>query len=263
VSVGCAGHPFLYSLDALCLARYALWAPYLHFVWSIRMKRLIEGFEQFRNEVFPAQRELFRKLAEGQSPSTMFITCADSRMMPEMMFSSQPGELFVYRNIGNIVPPYAQHVSGVVAAIEYAVKVLKVSHIVICGHSDCGAMKALQYPELVKDMPSVAAWMMHADVARYVVEQNGPGLHGPGGLCRLTEENVVGQLENLRTLPVVAAAVASGQLSIHGWVYDIAHAELKAFDAQRGRFVPVEPGKGQLPEATPHARFSMPAASAA
>ncbi|WP_114238352.1 carbonic anhydrase [Dyella sp. C9] len=227
------------------------------------MKRLIEGFEQFRNEVFPTQRELFGKLAKGQSPSTMFITCADSRVMPEMMFCSQPGELFVYRNIGNIVPPYAQHVSGVVAAIEYAVKVLKVRHIVICGHSDCGAMKALQYPELVQDMPSVAAWMKHADVARYVVQQHGAGMDPLEALRCLTEENVVGQLEHLRTLPAVAAALATGQLSIHGWVYDIAHAELRAFDAQEGRFVLIEPGKGRVPEATPHARFSMPTASAA
>jgi len=227
------------------------------------MKRLIEGFEQFRNDVFPAQREVFRKLAEGQSPSTMFITCADSRVMPELMFSAQPGELFVYRNIGNIVPPYAQHVSGVVAAIEYAVKVLKVSHIVICGHSDCGAMKALQYPERVQDMPSVAQWMKHADVARYVVAQNSPSLLGDDGLRRLTEENVVGQLEHLRTLPAVAAAMAAGLLRIHGWVYDIAHAELKAFDAQRGRFVQIEPGKRDVPEATPHARFSVPTTSAA
>ena len=227
------------------------------------MKRLIEGFEQFRNEVFPAQRDVFRKLAAGQSPSTMFITCADSRVMPELMFCAQPGELFVYRNIGNIVPPYAQHVSGVVAAIEYAVKVLKVGHIVICGHSDCGAMKALQNPALVQDMPSVAAWMKHADVARYVVQHNGPGLQGTEGLRRVTEENVVGQLEHLRTLPTVAAALASGKLSIHGWVYDIEHAGQRAFDAQHGRFVQVEPGLAELPEATPHARFSVPAQSAA
>jgi carbonic anhydrase len=227
------------------------------------MKHLIQGFATFRKKVFPGQRELFRKLAGGQSPSTMFITCADSRVMPEMMFSTQPGELFVYRNVGNIVPPYAQHVSGVVAAIEYAVKVLKVQHIVICGHSDCGAMKALQYPEKAQDMPSVAAWLKHADVARYVVEQNGPGLHGPESLRCLTEENVVGQLEHLRTLPAVAAAMVSGMLSIHGWVYDIEHAELQAFDAQQGRFVRIEPGQGKVPEATPHARFSMPTSSAA
>lgn len=227
------------------------------------MKRLIHGFEHFRHQVFPQQRELFKKLASGQSPSTMFITCADSRVMPELMFTTQPGELFVYRNIGNIVPPYAQHVSGVVAAIEYAVRVLEVEHIVICGHSDCGAMKALRKPELVRGMPSVAAWLKHADVARYVVEQNSEGLSEDECLHCLTRENVVGQLEHLRTLPVVAAALASGSLRIHGWVYDIAHAGLQAFDAQRGRFVEIEPGTGHVPEATPHMRFAAAAASAA
>ena len=227
------------------------------------MKRLIHGFEYFRRKVFPQQRELFQQLASGQSPSTMFITCADSRVMPEMMFTTQPGELFVYRNIGNIVPPYAQHVSGVVAAIEYAVKVLKVNHIVICGHSDCGAMKALRNPELVSDMPSVAAWLKHADVARYVVEHNTDGLSDDECLQCLTRENVVGQLEHLRTLPVVAAAMASGNLRIHGWIYDIANAGLHAFDAQQGRFVEIESSTGQWPEATPHMRFAASVATAA
>jgi carbonic anhydrase len=227
------------------------------------MKRLIRGFEHFRREVFPQQRDLFKKLASGQSPGTMFITCADSRVMPEMMFATQPGELFVYRNIGNIVPPYAQHVSGVVAAIEYAVKVLEVEHIVICGHSDCGAMKALRKPELLRDMPSVTAWLKHADVARYVVEQNTAGLSEDECLQCLTRENVVGQLEHLRTLPVVAAALASGSLSIHGWVYDIAHASLDAFDAQRGRFVGLESSAEHLPEATPHLRFASAVAPTA
>ncbi|GLQ51230.1 carbonic anhydrase [Dyella flava] len=227
------------------------------------MKRLILGFEHFRHQVFPQQRDLFKKLAAGQSPSTMFITCADSRVMPEMMFTTQPGELFVYRNIGNIVPPYAQHVSGVVAAIEYAVKVLQVEHIVICGHSDCGAMKALRQPELVRGMPSVAAWLKHAEVARYVVEQNTEGLPDDERLQCLTRENVVGQLEHLRTLPVVAAALAGGSLSIHGWVYDIAHARLEAFDAQRGCFVEIESNAGYLPEATPHLRFAAAATTVA
>ena len=220
------------------------------------MQRLIEGFQYFRDQVFPAQRELFKQLARGQSPSTMFITCADSRVMPEMIFNTPPGELFVYRNIGNIVPPYAQHVSGVAAAIEYAVQVLKVRHIVICGHSDCGAMKALQRPELVKHMPSVAAWMKHGDVARYVVEHNRRGMSEQEALACLTRENVVGQLEHLRTLPVVAAAMARGELSIHGWVYDIAHAEIEAFDAEQGCFVKLEPGSAKLPDATPHMRFA-------
>lgn len=220
------------------------------------MQRLIEGFRYFRQTIFPEQRELFEKLASGQSPSTMFITCADSRVMPEMIFNMQPGELFVYRNIGNIVPPYSQHVSGVVAAIEYAVRALKVRHIVICGHSDCGAMKALQKPELVKDMPSVAAWMKHGEVARYVVAHNHHRLSETQTLACLTRENVVAQLEHLRTLPVVAAAMARGELNIHGWVYDIAHADIDAFDARRGGFVKLDPAADKLPDATPHLRFA-------
>jgi carbonic anhydrase len=113
---------------------------------------------------------------------------------------------------------------------------------------------------MVKDMPSVAAWMKHADVARYVVEQNSHGLPQDEALACLTRENVVGQLEHLRTLPTVAAALARGDLSIHGWVYDIAHAELDAFDAQQGRFVKLDLNAADLPDATPHLRFAASAA---
>jgi carbonic anhydrase len=226
------------------------------------MEHLIDGFEYFRRHVFPQQRELFTKLASGQQPRVMFITCADSRVMPELMFTAQPGELFVYRNIGNIVPPYAQHVSGVVAAIEYAVSVLGVEDIVICGHSDCGAMKALRRPESLRNLPSVAAWLKHADVARCVIERSSSGLPEEECLRRLTSENVIGQLEHLRTLPVVAAALAGGHLGIHGWVYDIANAGLQAFDARVGRFVQIGSRSDGLPDATPHLRFATVASSA-
>jgi carbonic anhydrase len=226
------------------------------------MERLISGFESFRRDVFPEQRELFERLASGQSPHTMFITCADSRVMPEMIFCALPGELFVYRNVGNIVPPYAQHVSGVVAAIEYAVKVLKVQHVVICGHSDCGAMKALLDPSKLDGMPSVADWLKHADVARHVVAENTEGLDAESYLRCLTEENVVGQLEHLRTLPVVAAAVANGSLSIHGWIYDIGEAAIRVFDGTSGRFVNIPNGGHPVPQATPMARFAQNTANA-
>jgi len=222
------------------------------------MERLIQGFDQFRREMTEEHRKLFAELASGQTPHTMFITCADSRIMPELMFAAQPGELFVYRNVGNIVPPYAQHVSGVVAAIEYAVTALKVQHIVICGHSDCGAMKALQNPAVLKGKPSVEQWLKHAEVARYVVSQNRPTMYGDEGLRYLTEENVVGQLENMRTLPAVAAAMANGSLRIHGWIYDIAKTEIMAFDPLEGRFRALVAGDGNAPDATPHARFSIP-----
>jgi carbonic anhydrase len=227
------------------------------------MERLIKGFETFRRDVYPEQRELFERLASGQNPHTMFITCADSRVMPEMVFSAQPGDLFVYRNVGNIVPPYAQHVSGVVAAVEYAVKVLKVQHVVICGHSDCGAMKALLDPSKLSGMPSVADWLKHADVARHVVAENTAGLDEEAHLHCLTEENVVGQLEHLRTLPAVAAAVANGSLSIHGWIYDIGEAGLRVFDGSTGRFVDMPTDGQPVPQATPMARFAQNVANAA
>lgn len=227
------------------------------------MERMINGFVRFRREVFPEQREVFERLASGQSPHTMFITCADSRMMPEMIFSAQPGELFVYRNIGNIVPPYAQHVSGVVAAVEYAVKVLKVQHIVICGHSDCGAMKALQHPENIEGMPSVETWLKHADVAQHVTAEKWGHLHGEHYLRCLTEENVVNQLDHLRTLPAVAVGIARGSLSIHGWIFDIPDAELRAFDCEQGKFVDVAVSGRALPQVAPVVRFATLVASAA
>lgn len=227
------------------------------------MERMIKGFAEFRRSVYPEQRALFDRLAGGQNPHTLFITCADSRVMPEMIFCAQPGELFVYRNIGNIVPPYAQHVSGVVAAVEYAVKVLKVEHVVICGHSDCGAMKALLDPSKLDGMPSVADWLKHADVARHVAAENGATMDAHAHLRCLTEENVVGQLEHLRTLPVVAAAVANGSLSIHGWIYDIGEAAIRVFDGVAGRFVDMPVEGHTVPQATPMARFAQNVASAA
>lgn len=206
------------------------------------MESLLEGFRHFRKEVYPRQSARFHELAAGQKPHTLFITCADSRVMPELIFSAQPGELFVYRNIGNVVPPYSQHVSGVVAAIEYAIAVLGVRHIVVCGHTDCGAMKAVLKPESLEDVPSVAAWLKHTDAARHVTAHHGHDPASQEALSCMTEENVVSQLDHLRTQPVVAARLAAGTLRIHGWIYDIAHGEIRAFDAEKGGLPPA-PGR--------------------
>ncbi|MBB3101766.1 carbonic anhydrase [Azomonas macrocytogenes] len=220
------------------------------------LQQIIDGFKRFRQDVFPGQEELFKKLAKAQSPRAMFITCADSRIVPELITQSSPGDLFVTRNVGNVVPPYGQMNGGVSTAIEYAVLALGVKHIIICGHSDCGAMKAVLHPESLDGMPTVKAWLRHAEVAKTVVAQH--DYHECGHesqLGFLTEENVVAQLDHLRTHPSVASRISSGQLFIHGWVYSIETSEIKAYDAERGRFLPLD-GDDPQPVATPRPRLS-------
>lgn len=205
------------------------------------MDKLIEGFATFRKVTYPNKQRLFKKLGSGQAPHTLIITCADSRVVPEYFTASDPGEIFVVRNVGNIVPPYAQFVGGVSAAIEYAVVALGVKDIVICGHSDCGAMKATLKPGSTDGMPAVTAWLQHAQLARHVFEENfDDAADDRPGLLALTEENVIAQLDHLRTHPSVAARLASGKLRIHGWVFDIEHADIHVYDAETRRFVTIE-----------------------
>ncbi|HDZ58367.1 MAG TPA: carbonic anhydrase [Pseudomonas xinjiangensis] len=216
------------------------------------LQAIVNGLHRFRTEVYPAQQGLFKKLAHEQKPRAMFITCADSRVVPELITQSAPGDLFVTRNVGNIVPSYGQMLGGVSTAIEYAVMALGVHHIIICGHSDCGAMKAVLNPAGLERMPTVKAWLRHADAAKSVVEENcGCADHTTLGV--LTEENVVAQLDHLRTHPSVAARLAKGELYIHGWVYDIETCQIKAYDAETGEFRLI--GDGPLPMATPRARY--------
>lgn len=185
----------------------------------------------------------------------MIITCADSRVVPEMFTSSEPGELFVCRNVGNIAPPYAQYTGGVSAAIEYAVAVLGVSNIVVCGHSDCGAMKATLAPDSVAQLPAVSAWLRNAHVAKQVVEANYCCNSHEETLAALTEENVVAQIDHLLTHPSVAARVAGGQLGLHGWVYDIETGNIRAYSAAQRCFIPLGDGEAR-PTATPPSRMS-------
>ncbi|UXY53052.1 carbonic anhydrase [Pseudomonas tohonis] len=213
---------------------------------------LVRGCRRFREETFPQQRGLFQRLARQQSPRAMFITCADSRVAPELITHSSPGDLFVTRNVGNLVPPYGQMNGGVSTAIEYAVMALGVHHIIVCGHSDCGAMKAVLAPDALHGMPTVSAWLRHAEVARSLVERNCE-CAGHDALGVLTEENVVAQLDHLRTHPAVAARMAAGQLFIHGWVYDIETAAIRAYDAEAGCFLPLQ--QGRVAMATPRPRY--------
>lgn len=221
---------------------------------NVALQRIIDGFLHFHHEVFPQQEELFKKLATVQRPRAMFIACADSRIVPELITQSSPGDLFVTRNVGNVVPPYGQMNGGVSTAIEYAVQALGVQHIIICGHSDCGAMRAVRNPQIVEEMPTIKAWLRHAEVAKAMVQNNRQCADEVESMHILTEENVIAQLQHLRTHPSVASRMASGQLFIHGWVYNIETSEIKGYDAEQGRFLPLN-GSQPIPVATPKARF--------
>ncbi|WP_030712228.1 carbonic anhydrase [Streptomyces sp. NRRL F-2580] len=180
------------------------------------MQDLSDGVARFRREVFPAKAELFARLAGTHRPTTLFIGCSDARVVPELITQSEPGELFVVRTAGNLVPAYAPGPDGVTASIEYAVAVLGVTGIVVCGHSACGAMTALAEGTDLGAAPSVADWLRHADasVARTAST-------GPDRVSALVRENVRAQLANLATHPSVARARAAGTLTLRGWVYDI------------------------------------------
>jgi len=210
------------------------------------MEKLIKGFELFRKVTYPAKQRLFKKLASAQAPHTLVITCADSRVVPEYFTSSEPGQLFVVRNVGNIVPPYAQFVGGVSAAIEYAVVALGVKDIVVCGHSDCGAMKATLDPKSVESMNAVSAWLRHAEIARHVLDENYKASDERSRLHALTEENVIAQLDHLRTHPSVAARLAAGKIAIHGWIYDIETADIRLLDPETRRFVSLMPQLAEI-----------------
>lgn len=204
------------------------------------MKRLVEGLARFQREIFPTKQQLFKSLAEGQSPETLFITCADSRVVPDLILQTAPGDLFICRNAGNLVPPHGEVAGGVSATIEYAVMVLHVKNIIVCGHSDCGALKAALHPEKLKDMPTVASWLKHAETARRVVMSNYDHLEGEELLEAAIQENVLAQLDHMRTHPSVAAAVARGELDLYAWMYCIKSGKMTGYDPEAGAFIPVD-----------------------
>lgn len=203
------------------------------------MQKLIQGIHKFREENFRPLQGLFEQLAHGQTPETLFITCSDSRIDPNLLTRSRPGELFILRNAGNIVPPHGAANGGEGATIEFAVSALGVRDIIICGHSHCGAMQGLLHPEEVKSLPAVCQWLTHAETTRRIVHENYGHLEGIRLLTATIEENVLVQLENLRTLPSVASRLVRGDLRLHGWVYKIETGEVFAFEPTSGQFVQI------------------------
>jgi carbonic anhydrase len=203
------------------------------------MTRIIQGVLNFQQRIFGGKRELFSKLREGQRPLALFITCSDSRIDPSLLTRTDPGELFILRNAGNLVPPHGGPHGGESATIEYALVQLRVREIILCGHSQCGAMHGLLAPAALEKLPSVAGWLEHARALLPQLEQESANLTEEERLLRATEKNVLLQLEHLKTHPAVANALAARQLRLHGWVYHFEKGHVDAFDPVSGRFVPL------------------------
>jgi carbonic anhydrase len=204
------------------------------------MPHFAAGVIRFQNEVYPQKKELFEKLSEGQAPEALFITCSDSRIETAMITQTDPGELFICRNAGNIVPPHMTHTGGMTASIEFAVAALKVPHIVICGHTECGAMKGALSPEGLDSLPHVKEWLGYSKAAVDVVSVIAPDADDQERMRLLLEQNVILQLQHLRTHPSVAARLAKGDLKLHGWVYDIKTGGVNAYDEVLNKFIPVD-----------------------
>jgi len=204
------------------------------------MPKFAAGVLNFQNNVYPNKQSLFEKLSGGQSPEALFITCADSRIETGLITQTDPGELFVCRNAGNIVPPHSNYTDGMDASIEYAMTVLKVPHVVVCGHSGCGAMAGAMNPEGLDGLPYVKDWLAFSKAAVDVVKATCEGKSDAVKMDTLIEQNVLLQLTHLRTHPSVAIALAEGRTELHGWVYNIGTGGVTAYDEASKKFVLVD-----------------------
>lgn len=204
------------------------------------MQKLVQGIHSFQDHLFSSQRELFERLAQGQTPDALFITCSDSRINPNLITQTEPGELFILRNAGNIVPPHKMAAGGEEATIEFALVGLGIKDIIVCGHSHCGAVNALLAPEGIREtMPAMCSWLKYAESARRIVQEKYSDLTQEQLLNVSIQENVLVQLENLRTHPAVAKALARETLNLHGWVYKFETGQVFGYDPLEGQFVVV------------------------
>ncbi len=199
---------------------------------------LLERYRTFKNTSYEEHRALYGDLASSQNPRILFITCSDSRVVPSAILAGNPGDIFVCQIVGNIVTPYGA-IGGVAATVEYAVTMLEVQAIVICGHSDCGAMKALLHGEKYTRFPAITTWLSNAETALRIAQIDAESLDEAALLKRTIEENVIAQIEHLLTHPAVALARRRG-LRIFGWVYDIASGGIDSYDDRTREFRPFD-----------------------
>jgi carbonic anhydrase len=209
------------------------------------MQKLEEGVHRFQANYFARNRRLFQTLTEkGQKPETLFITCSDSRVVPTLITSAAPGELFIVRNVGNIVPSVERGVlGGVSAAIQYAIEVLEIGHVIVCGHTHCGAIDAILHPERVKHLPFVARWLAESARIPQLIEERYGHLTGEDRVTAAVEENVLVQLENLRSFDFVARRLDAGKLTMSGWVFSIAKGQVFDYDPHAEQFVALGTGE--------------------
>jgi carbonic anhydrase len=204
------------------------------------LEKLLAGVRRFQSEVYPANRSRYERAArEPQRPHTLFITCSDSRIDPELLTQAGPGDLFVTRNIGNLVPAYGEMLGGVSAVIEYALEALEVAHVVICGHTDCGAMKGLLHREKLTSMRTVNNWLRNAEAALSIVKSRATAMGEHAELEQLIGENVLLQMNHIRTHPSVAGKLAQRRLGIYGWIYDIGNGQVQIYNPDVNGFLPL------------------------
>jgi len=212
------------------------------YLGKVPVEKFLGGISRFQKHVYPEHQELFQRLALGQRPEALFITCADSRIDPCLLTQSKPGELFICRVIGNVVPPYPEAIGGVSATIEYAVGVLRVPEVIVCGHTDCGVMRGALNPEALEAYPNVTAWLNYVTRSATGSVKRGANVEhqepepSAESLLALTEDNVVAQLKNLCSHPSVAARLEQGDLALHGWVYHIGPGTVTAYNEASRKF---------------------------
>ena len=201
------------------------------------MEKVLKGLVRFQKEVFAKKKKLFASLSKRQKPSVLFVTCSDSRIDPSLLMQTDPGDMFIIRNAGNLIPTYGVAVGGSTATIEYGVSVLQVKDIIVCGHTDCGAMKGLLHPEKLQELPAVKAWLQHAETTVRMVKDHCAHLKGDELFAATIRENVLAQLDHLKTHPAVATRLRRGNLRLHGWVYSIGTGEVWVYDEEKKCFV--------------------------
>lgn len=201
------------------------------------MQKLAKGIHSFQSGYFATHRQLFEQLATaGQRPETMFITCSDSRVVPNLITNAAPGELFIIRNVGNVVPPPTLP-GGTAAAMEYAVEVLGVENVIVCGHTQCGAIQAILHPETVAHLPFVTRWVESDTRLSQILSERYPDLQGDDLVTAAVQENVLLQVEHLRQFDFIEQRLAAGKLHVSAWVFKIATGQIFDYDPNLCEFL--------------------------